>query len=130
MIPILLLPLLPGATAAPPVLNLVPFGVGVYLHDRPGRGVMYSTTQAAGAAGLAISAVMARQAGEADDVERVEQLGVVTSLSVTMLVASYFVSVLDGGRLHELEVKNATASVRSWDDAVRRAAPPSGPDGG
>jgi hypothetical protein len=115
--------LVPCALAAPPALNLIPFGVGVYLHDRPVRGVVYSVTQAAGVAGLTAATVLTKQAGDENDVERVGQLGTVTAASVSVLAASYIVSVFDGGRLHELEqerARKATADVRAWDEARAR----------
>ncbi|MFZ5482268.1 MAG: hypothetical protein ACOZNI_36240 [Myxococcota bacterium] len=113
-----------SAAAAPPGWNLVPFGVGVYLHERPARGVAYSVTQAAGVAATAWGTAMVAEASEAGDDGALDQWSVVSSIGVGTAAASYFVSIFDAGRLHDLEREEAektARAVRAWDAAVLAA---------
>lgn len=122
-----LLALVSAALAAPPGWTIAPFGVGVYVHGKPVRGVGYSVTQAAGIATLAVASANAYEAAVADDEGRFNQWQAVSIAGVTLAAGSYLVSVLDGSRLHELEQEGETARarVRAWDRASRAAAEPS-----
>lgn len=116
--------LVQGALAASPAWNLVPFGVGVYLHGRPGRGVTYSVTQAAGIATLAAGEVMRKDAVIAADEDAIGRADVFVTSGVVLALTSWTVALIDAGRLHELETSNAKAAVTAWDAAVAR-----GPEG-
>lgn len=104
-----------AAFAASPVLNLLPFGVGVYVHDRPVRGIVYSVTQAAGFAALAYGSVRADQALAAEDAEGSYRWDAVSAVGATAGFGSWIVSALDGGRLHELEGQAQAARLKQWD---------------
>lgn len=115
----MLLALLSLASAKPPEWSLVPFGVGVYVHGKPVRGVAYSATQAAGIATLTVATVKAYEAAEAEDEDTFAQWQTVSIAGVTVAVTSYLIGALDGSRLHELEMANEAAAdrVREWDVA-------------
>lgn len=101
----LLLALLPTTLAAPPVLNVLPFGVGVYAHKKPLRGVIYTVTQAGGA-GLWYGATWpARYAADIGDDATVQRWQGVLIGAATLTIGSYIVSIIDGSRLHDLEVE-------------------------
>lgn len=109
--------LVQGALAASPLWNLAPFGVGVYLHGRPGRGVAYSATQAAGVGAVIAGEVMRAKAVDAEDDAGVKTADAIVTTGVVLGLASYVTALVDGGRLHELEVDRAKASVQAWDAA-------------
>ncbi|MES2643907.1 MAG: hypothetical protein V4850_30745 [Myxococcota bacterium] len=115
----LLLALASAALAAPPGWTIAPFGIGVYVHGKPVRGVGYSVTQAAGIATLAVASANAYEAAVAEDEPRFNQWQAVSIAGVTLAAGSYLVSVLDGSRLHELEKEGETARARvqAWDQA-------------
>jgi hypothetical protein len=115
--------LLPAALAAPPGWSLAPFGVGVYLHKKPVRGVVYSATQAAGIAGLVWSTAEAYDAAYAEDDDTFTKYQTLSIGAATLAVGSYLVSVMDSSRLHELEQQNASAraSVLAWDASLADA---------
>ncbi|MDP2313211.1 MAG: hypothetical protein Q8P41_09925 [Pseudomonadota bacterium] len=119
----LLLALLSTAQAAPPGWTLVPFGVGVYVHGKPVRGVVYSATQAVGVATLTYASIQADSAALAEDEGAFKTWQAVSMAGVTVAAASFLVSVLDGSRLHDLE-KDTTArdQVIAWDSARTLAA--------
>lgn len=97
--------LIPTSLAAAPLLNLLPLGVGVYAHGRPVRGIMYTAVQAGAATTWTVATLQTWQAetdGRESDVKRGQAI-CVGAASLTL--ASYLVSVLDGSRLHELEVE-------------------------
>lgn len=110
-----------GALAADPLWNLAPFGIGVYLHDRPLRGAIYTTTQAAGLGGAIASSVMLGRAADDGDVAGMRLWQDLTTGFVVLGAASYAAALVDGGRLHDLETEDRKASVRAW-DASRTAA--------
>lgn len=112
-----LLALASAASASPPGWTLAPFGIGVYVHGKPVRGVGYSATQAAGIATLAVASVNAYDAVLAEDDAAVTQWQVLSIASVTLAAGSYLASVLDGSRLHELEGETARARVEAWEQA-------------
>lgn len=119
------LALLSAALAAPPGWTLAPFGVGVYVHGKPGRGVAYSLTQAAGIATLSVATVEAYAAAAAEDDATFEQWQGVSMAGVSVAAVSYLVSVLDGSRLHDLEIQSGEARARviEWDRAMAGARP-------
>lgn len=101
--------------AAPPALNLLPFGVGVYAHDRPVRGVIYTVTQIVGFSVLTYGSIRTDQAmGDGDETEYYRWEGV-SALGATAGFGSWIVSAVDGGRLHELEAAEKAARLREWD---------------
>jgi hypothetical protein len=114
-----LLFVLPVAMAEPAGWNLVPFGVGVYVHHRPVRGVVYTVTQAAGIATAAYATVTGYRAAEVEDDDTFAHAQLLSLAGVTVAAGSYLASVLDGSRLHELEQQAGTAraNVTAWDDA-------------
>ncbi len=122
----LALALVSSALAAPPAWTLAPFGVGVYLHGKPVRGAAYSLTQAAGITTLAIATSNAYAAAEDEDDARFEQWQGISIAGVSVAAVSYLASVLDGSRLHELELEEASeearARVTGWDQARAIAA--------
>lgn len=109
------------ALAADPLWNLAPFGVGVYLHDRPVRGAVYSTTQAAGIATAVTGQILLTKAAQAQDDDAVSRWQDVTTVGVVAAAASYVTALIDAGRLHELEAERAKSAVQAW-DAARVAA--------
>lgn len=113
--------LVQSALAANPLWNLAPFGVGVYLHDRPVRGVAYSTTQAAGIAAAVTGQVLLAKAAEAQDDAAIGRWQDVTTVGVAAAAASYVTAMIDAGRLHELEAEKAKAAVQAWDAALLAA---------
>ena len=110
-----------SALAAPPALNLIPFGVGVYAHDRPLRGVMYSVTQVLGYSALAYGSVLADHAVDVGDDAGYYRYETVSALGATMGFGSWIVSAIDGGRLHELEGAAKAARLRAWDGQLATA---------
>jgi hypothetical protein len=106
------------ALAAPPGFAIVPFGVGVYLHDRPVRGGVYTATQAAGLGVLTWATVAGYQAAQAEDDEAFYRWQSVGAVGVSAFAASYLVSILDAGRLHEIETGDTEKRrVMLWDEA-------------
>lgn len=120
----LALSLLASALAAPPpspLLSLVPFGVGVYVYGKPGRGVAYSVTQAAGLGVLTYATIRTEQAAEAEDAAAYELWENVGIAAAAATVASYGASVIDASRLYEVRYGDgARASVEAWDRARAR----------
>jgi hypothetical protein len=110
---------LQSALAAPPGLTLAPFGVGVYAHGKPLRGVVYSVTQAGGIATVAAATSLAYDAAEVEDDASFATWQAVGIAGVSVAAVSYLASVLDGARLHELEKEGAEARrrVEAWDAA-------------
>ena len=113
-----------SAFAAPPGLSLAPFGIGVYAHGKPLRGVAYSLTQAGGIATAAVGTSFAYDAAELEDEAAFTTWQGVSLAGVSVAAISYLASVMDGARLHELEKEGAEARLRvqAWDEA-RAAAP-------
>ncbi len=109
------------AFAAPPALNLLPFGVGVYVHDRPVRGVLYSVTQAIGYSALIYGSTRADQAADTGDDAGYYRWETVSALGATAGFGSWIVSAMDGGRLHELEGADKAARLRIWDAQLASA---------
>ena len=107
----------PVASAAPAAWNIVPFGIGVYVHKRPLRGAAYTFAQAGGISTLSVASVLAADRAEEQDAAGVQRMQTLASIGVTAAIGGYFISVLDGARLHELEVEQAKLSVREWDRA-------------
>ncbi|MDO9280727.1 MAG: hypothetical protein Q7U06_02395 [Pseudomonadota bacterium] len=120
----ILLALASAALAAPPGWTIAPFGIGVYVHGKPVRGVVYSATQAAGIATLAVASAKAYDAAVAEDEATFNQWQVLSVAGVTLAAGSYLASVFDGSRLHELEKEGETARARvqAWDVASRESA--------
>lgn len=116
----LLVPLLSTALAAPPVLNLVPFGVGVYAHKKPLRGAVYSVTQAGGLATWYLATWPARYAVDTDDMVEYQRWQAVLVGAATLTVGSYIISVIDGAHLHDLEVE--AAGTTAWNDPLPSVA--------
>ena len=113
------LALLSAALASPPGWTIAPFGIGVYVHGKPARGVTYSATQAAGIAALTWASIEAADAAEVGDTESFTRWQAASIAGITVAAGSYLVSVLDGSRLHDLEAEGQDARdrVRAWDDA-------------
>lgn len=120
----LTLALVSAALASPPGWTVAPFGVGVYVHGKPGRGVTYTATQAAGIAALTWGSIASAEATRAEDTEGFARWQAVSIAGITLAAGSYLVSVLDGSRLHDLEEEGQAARdrVRAWDDARAFAA--------
>src|SRR5688500_8716788 len=116
MVPIALLS---AALAAPPGWTLAPFGVGIYVHGKPVRGATYTATQAVGIAALTWATVEGHAAAEAEDDAAFASWQALSIAGVSLAAGSYLVSVLDGSRLHDLELEgvNARNRVRAWDRA-------------
>jgi hypothetical protein len=109
------------ALAAPPVLNLAPFGIGVYAHGRPLRGVVYSLTQAGGITAATLGTIYANEGAANADQPAIDKWSAVSAVGVATALTSYAVSLFDGSRLHDLEQKDAeetARAVRAWDAAV------------
>ncbi|MDP2309682.1 MAG: hypothetical protein Q8P18_26920 [Pseudomonadota bacterium] len=115
----LLVSCLPLAHAEPPGWAAVPFGVGVYVHHRPVRGLVYSATQAAGISTAAWATVVGYDAAYAEDDAAFAQAQAVSIAGVSLAAVSYLASLLDASRLHELEGgdPSARARVMAWDSA-------------
>ncbi len=126
MLTLLLLPLLspfllPSALAAPAGLTLLPLGIGVYAHKKPLRGAAYTVTQGVGIGVLSWATVQAYDAAASEDSTSFARYQAISVGAVSLAAASYLVSVLDGGRLHELEAEGEQARLRvqAWDAAQR-----------
>lgn len=121
-----LLALLSTASASPPGWSLAPLGIGVYVHGKPVRGAAYSLTQAAGITTLSLATVNAYAAAEAEDDAGFARWQGISIAGVSVTALSYLASVLDGSRLHELELedegKAARLRVETWDHARAVAA--------
>jgi hypothetical protein len=116
--------LLAASLASPPALGgehggfiLVPFGVSVYLHGKPARGVVYSATQAAGIGVLSWGAIEGNAAldettGTADEAA-LQRAQLIAGIGLAAFATSYVASVVDGSRLHEAET--TAAGVRRFD---------------
>jgi hypothetical protein len=113
--------LLTQALAAHPAWTLCPFGVGVYLHDRPVRGIVYSVTQVAGWSLMAWGGGMANQYDAEEQPAEHYRWEAVGAAGVVMGAGSWFVSGIDGGRLHELEMKERATRLRAWDQQLLAA---------
>ena len=124
MLTLLLLPLLlPSTLAAPAGLTLLPLGIGVYAHEKPVRGAVYTVTQGVGIGVLSWATVQAYEAAASEDSGAFTRYQAISVGAVSLAAASYLVSVLDGSRLHELEAEGEQARlrVRAWDAAQRMA---------
>lgn len=110
-----------SALAAPPALNLLPFGVGVYVHGAPVRGVAYTVTQAAGFTTLALASRAGVAAIEAEEDEDLLRWQVTSGAAAGVALGSWFVSMVDAGKLHEKEAQAMPARVRAWDRALAAA---------
>lgn len=97
--------LVSAALAAPPVLNVLPFGVGVYAHKKPVRGIIYSVTQAGGIAGWYGATWPARYAAGSGDDAALGRWQAVLAGAASLTIGSYIVSVIDGGHLHDLHAE-------------------------
>jgi hypothetical protein len=95
--------LIASAAADPGWTLLLPFGVGAYTHEHPGRGVIYTLTQTAGIALTVTATLIGDKAVIAGREEDAEVWRYITAGSASFASASYFVSVLDASRLHQLE---------------------------
>lgn len=116
----MLLSLFSLASAAPGWVAILPFGVGVYMHGHPVRGIAYSTTQAAGLTTVFVAAAGINDAIEANDATTIDQLRIVTGAAVGVTTVSYFLSMLDSARLYELQQSEAAVlRVRAWEQASR-----------
>ncbi len=121
MLPGLLL--VSAAMAEPAAFSLMPFGVDLYLRKKPGRGVLYTVTQAAGLATAIYGTIQSDKAIFEEDVEAGILWKVVTASGVTTGGASYLISVVDGSNLH---MKEQTAWLQEWDRDRLALAPPLG----
>jgi hypothetical protein len=106
--------LLSTAMAGPGWALVLPFGVGTFTEGKPGRGVVYASTQAVGL-GLAITGtVLGNEADLNEDLETGEKWRFVTLGGASLGLASLFVSILDASRLHELHAKEHADRARLW----------------
>ena len=114
----MLLLLIHAANAGDGGLTVLPLGVGLYAHHQPGRGALYTATQAVGIGVLTWSTVDAFDASEQGDQDRMDRDELISAISVGTAALSYVVSIIDGSRLHE-EQCVTVASYRSgldlWD---------------
>lgn len=106
--------------------TVVPFGVGVYVHHRPGRGVAYSVSQAVGAGVATWATIDADAAIEAEDDARFERDGWITGAGVGVFALSYAISLIDGAHLHDVQCAAQagapTGALALWDHGRERAA--------
>ena len=89
---------------------VMPFGLPQFTHERPGRGAIYLGSQLA-MGGLATwSSIELWEAAEAEDFDRELRHRMISAGAVAGVCASWLVSVIDGARLHQLEVEGVTLS--------------------
>lgn len=79
----------------------IPFGVGVFVHEKPVAGTIYALTQAAGLTVLTLGTIQGNAAYEAEDLTAGERWRFITAGGSSFAVASYFVSVLHASRLQD-----------------------------
>lgn len=103
-----------SALASSPVVDLLPFGVGLYVHDRPVRGVAYTLTQVAGATVLGVATDRGLAAMEAEDSQELTRWQLVGSGGAALAFGSWFGSLVDTSRIRQLEAEEAAASARAW----------------
>lgn len=104
--------------AAAPAWSLLPFGVGVYAHHRPVRGLVYSLTQVAGFSALAYGSVQADRARDAEDEPTYYRWETVSALGATAGLGSWIGAAVDAGRLHDLEARAQADALRRWDQQL------------
>lgn len=96
--------LLSTAMAGPGWTLVMPFGVGLYTHGKPVRGTVYAGTQAAGIAVAVSGSLVGDEATIAGDDQTALTWRFVTLGGASLGVVSYFVSLLDGSRVHQLQL--------------------------
>lgn len=101
-------------------LTVLPLGVGLYVHHEPGRGALYTATQAIGIGFATWSTVDALNESNSDapDSARIDRDELISAVSVGTAALSYVVSIVDGSRLHEeqcVEVASFRSGLDLWD---------------
>lgn len=111
--------LLSTAMAGPGWTLVMPFGVGLYTHGKPVRGTIYAGTQAGGIALAVSGSLVGDQALVAGDNDSALTWRYITLGGASFAVASYFVALLDGSRVHQLELSDR----RPWPAYPQEEAP-------
>ena len=103
--------LAPPAQAAGAFTVFMPFGIPQFAHEAPGRGALYAGIQAAGIAGVAYSEHKLLQSSAEGDWDTYDRWIAPSAISITAFGICWFVSVVDGARLHEQQLALAA---RQW----------------
>lgn len=100
-----------------------PFGVGLFVHERPVRGAVYALTQVVGIGGVVFGGVDMVEAQELEDEDRLSRDQAMTAAGIGLAALSFAASLIDGSKVHELDCVQAEAQLRgldAWDDALAR----------
>jgi hypothetical protein len=119
---------LPSAIAGDGGWAAAPFGVGLFVHERPVRGSVYAVTQVAGITGAVLGSLESTDAYLANDADRVDRAQALTAVSVAAAGLSYAISLVDGSRVHQVNCAEAEArrqGLELWDRglAMREISP-------
>jgi len=110
--------LLTQALAAPAVLAVTPFGIGLYAEQRPVRGAVHSVLQAAGFTALGVGSAMAARSAEDETLAEYQRWQLVGISGASAGFGSWMVSAIDAARVHELAAAEQAARLRAWDAQI------------
>jgi len=96
-----------AAHGAPLVTVLLPLGGPQFFHHAPGRGAVFCGLQVVGVGGAVLARGPMLQAASEGDARAFATWKAVSYGSVSLSVGSWFVSAVDGSRLHDQETYGA-----------------------
>ena len=103
----------------------IPFGVAHFIWGKPGRGIMYASTQVVGITGAVLGTVKATEALESDDQDAIADWQIVAGSGVTLAALSYVIQTIDGSRLSDQrQAAQARLGVELFDRGYALAHPP------
>lgn len=105
----------PAAQGAPLVTVILPLGGPQFFHHAPGRGAVFCALQGVGVTGAVLARGPMLEAASAGDSQAFATWKAVSYGSVSLAVGSWFVSAMDGSRLHDLESEEVAELSLAWD---------------
>lgn len=105
------------AEAAPAWTILVPFGVPQFTHRRRGRGFVFGGLQAVGLTTSTFATLAAFGYADAGNEDLYLAWRLASAGTVAFTAAAWFASVIDGSRLHQLELEayGLAQNAQAWD---------------
>lgn len=100
------------AQAEPGAAALLPFGIDLYMHEKPARGLIYTLTQVVGVAAMVTGTVQSDKLALEENDAGGTPWRALTAGGVTLAGGSYVVSMVDASNLRQ---KESVAWLRRWD---------------
>jgi hypothetical protein len=91
--------------AGPAWTLVVPFGVPQFAHRKRGRGLLYAGLQLVGLSTSVVASIQAYGYANAGNEDLFQTWRLISAGTVAFTAGAWFASILDGSRLHQLELE-------------------------